>query len=66
MKIQNNNINREMNIRLKNKVLFDKIMDATSGITIKLINGTQTPFYFRVQRPLLKVTENLKSFFTKN
>jgi hypothetical protein len=66
MKIQNDEINREMNIRLKNKVLFDKIMDATSGITIKLLNGTQTPFYFKAQRPLLKVTDNLKRFFINN
>jgi hypothetical protein len=65
MKIQNDEINRRMNIRFKNKV-FGKLIDATSGITIQLMNGTQTPFYFKVQRPLLKVTENLKRFFTNN
>ena len=65
MKVQNDEINRLININLRNKI-HQRVVNSTSTIILQLMNGTQIQFYFKAQRPLNRIKDVLRSFFTNN
>lgn len=64
MIIQNNKINRKMNVKIKNEGY--KKTHASVLIPIYIFNRTEIPFYFRAQRPFIKIMDNLRNNFKKN